>query len=84
MKGKPLTKREFLQRAVCGFREQKPHKDNFVCKPGNIYDEPFPRNVAETDGVDKSGEEASETTKKLEDSNTPGALHVRPDFDHVC
>lgn len=78
-----LTKGKFLQRAVRRFGEQEPHKDNLVREPRDVHDEPFPRDVAESDGVDEGGEETREAAEELEDGDAAGALHVRPYFDHV-
>jgi hypothetical protein len=78
-----LTESQFLKRTVRCLREQEPDKHDLVREPSDIHDKPLPRNVSETNGVDKSCEEACKATEELEDSDAAGALHVGPYFDHV-
>lgn len=78
-----LTESQFLKRPVSGFREVEPHKYDFVCEPGAIHDEPFPRDVLETDRIDEGGEETSQATEELENGDTAGSLQVWPHLDHV-
>lgn len=78
-----LTECQLLQRAVRRLGEQEPYKYHLVRQPRYVHDEPLPRDVFEADGVDEGGEEAGEAAEELEDSDTAGALHVGPYFDHV-
>lgn len=74
---------KLFERPTHSFREHKVDEADLECEPAAVRNEVLPANVLETDGVDKSGEEAGQTTKELENGNTTGALGIRPDFHHV-
>lgn len=69
-------------RTYC-FGEHEVDENVLEAEPAAVEDEPAPLNVVETDGVDKGGEESSQSAPKLEVGNATRTLCKGPQLDEV-
>jgi hypothetical protein len=66
-----------------GITYEVPDEDDLIDEEDAVHDKPLPFNVVQTDRVNEGGEESSSATPELEDGNTLGTLHVRPDLNKI-
>jgi hypothetical protein len=77
------TECQFFQSPTKGLGEHKIDKADFISKPATVRNKILPAHTVETDWVNEGGEEAGETAKQLEDSDTARPFGIWPYFHHV-
>ena len=76
-----LTESQLLKGASVCLGVEKVHKDELKGNPATVDGKELPADGVEGNGVDVGGEEATELSENLLDSDTHGTLSVREDLD---
>lgn len=82
--GNQLTESQFFERAVVRLGVHEVDEREFKGDPCAVDGKVLPLNGGKGNGIDVDGEETSQLSENLFDTDTHGTLRIREQLDKVC